>query len=168
MFSKRCFSEWCAERVVRIRKGRRHQNALKHWCFEAIVCPSEGVEPLGKPKKGPKRKVHMSFAPIFVNSGVFPWENKHDSHWTFVPECPCEKFMNWPFFGLVCWGHSWSFSAFSCPHFPRCPRFWSVESPQTLLYSGWEGPSAFSAFSPYRVWIADFENPTDRLYCDRP
>ena len=26
---------------------------------------------------------------------------------TFVPECPCEKFMNWPFFGLVCRGHSW-------------------------------------------------------------
>ena len=25
---------------------------------------------------------------------------------TFVPECPWEKFMNWPFFGLVCRGHS--------------------------------------------------------------
>ena len=33
---------------------------------------------------------------------------------------------------------------------------------------GWEGPSAFSAFFLYRVRIADFENPTDRLYCDRP
>ena len=22
-------------------------------------------------------------------------------------ECPCEMFMNWPFFGLVCRGHSW-------------------------------------------------------------
>ena len=31
------------------------------------------------PKKGPKRKVH-EFRPIFVNSGGFPWENKHDSH----------------------------------------------------------------------------------------
>ena len=25
---------------------------------------------------------------------------------TFVPECPLEKFMNWPFFGLVCRGDS--------------------------------------------------------------
>ena len=60
-----------------------------------------------KPKKGPKRKVH-EFSPAFVNSGdVFPWENKHDSHRTFVPECPREKFMNWPLFGLVCRGDSW-------------------------------------------------------------
>ena len=44
----------------------------------------------------------MNFA-HFVNSGVFPWENKHDesSHRTFVPVCPCEKFMNWPFLGLA-------------------------------------------------------------------
>ena len=47
-----------------------------------------------------------------MNYGVFPWENKHDSHWTFVPECPCEKFMNWPFFGLVCRGDSWLFGHF--------------------------------------------------------
>ena len=25
-------------------------------------------------------------------------------------------------------------SAFSCPHFPRFPCFWSVESPQTLVF----------------------------------
>ena len=43
VFSKRCFSEWCAERAVRIRTGRRHQNALKQWCFEETFCPSEGV-----------------------------------------------------------------------------------------------------------------------------
>ena len=48
-----------------------------------------------------------SISPIFVNSGVFPWENKHDSHRTFVPECPREKFMNWSCFGLVCRGDSW-------------------------------------------------------------
>ena len=36
-----------------------------------------------------------------MNSGIFPWENKHDSHRTFVSECPREKFMNWPFFSLV-------------------------------------------------------------------
>ena len=55
-------------------------------------------------RKGQNEKF-MNFA-HFVNSGVFPQENKHDSHWTFVPECPREKFMNWPFFGLVCRGHS--------------------------------------------------------------
>ena len=54
-----------------------------------------------KPKKGQKREIH-EFAHFCVNSGVFPWENKRDSHRTFVPECPREKFMNWPFFGLVC------------------------------------------------------------------
>ena len=37
----------------------------------------------------------------FVNSGVFPWENKRDSHRTFVPECPRQRFMNWPFFGWL-------------------------------------------------------------------
>ena len=66
-----------------------------------------GVARQTKPKKGPKRKSSW-ISPIFVNSGVVPWENKHDSHWTFVPECPRENFMNWPFFGLVCRGHSWS------------------------------------------------------------
>ena len=59
-----------------------------------------------------------------------------------------------------------AFSAFSCPHFPyfpRLPRFCSSESPQTLVFLWREGLSAFSAFSPYRFRIADFENPTDRL-----
>ena len=32
---------------------------------------------------------------------------------TFVPECPCEKFMNLPLFGLVCRGHSWQEAFFS-------------------------------------------------------
>ena len=36
VFSKRCFSEWCVQRVVMIRTGRRHQNASKHWCFQAF------------------------------------------------------------------------------------------------------------------------------------
>ena len=33
-----------------------------------------------KPKKGPKRKVHMNVAHFCVNSGVFPQENKHFCH----------------------------------------------------------------------------------------
>ena len=61
--------------------------------------------PANQTKKRAKTKSSW-ISPIFVNSGVFPEENKYDSHWTFVPECPCERFMNWPFFGLVCWGHS--------------------------------------------------------------
>ena len=36
--NKRCFSEWCVQRTVMIRKGRRHQNAWKHWCFQACGC----------------------------------------------------------------------------------------------------------------------------------
>ena len=66
-----------------------------------------GVAPANQTKERATTKSSWS-SPIFVNSGVFPHENKHDPHWTFVPECPCEKFMNWPFFGLVCRGHSWS------------------------------------------------------------
>ena len=36
----------------------------------------------GKPnqRKGQNEKKFTKFATIFVNSGVFPWENKHDSH----------------------------------------------------------------------------------------
>ena len=59
------------------------------------------------------------------------------------------------------------------PHFPhfhvRISRIfapWNLLRP--LFFLGWEGPSAFSAFSPYQVRIADFKNPTDRLYYDRP
>ena len=39
--------------------------------------------------------------------------------------------------------------------------FCGISSDPYLL--GWEGTSAFSALSLYRVRIADFENPTDRL-----
>ena len=53
-----------------------------------------------KPKKGPKRKVHEFWCFSLGKQARFTYR-------TFVPECPCEKFMNWPFFGLVCRGHSW-------------------------------------------------------------
>ena len=71
-----------------------------HWKYS-------GVAPANQTKERAKTKSSW-ISPIFVNSGVFPWENKHDSHWIFVPECPCETFMNWPLFGLVCRGHSWN------------------------------------------------------------
>ena len=59
-----------------------------------------------------------------------------------------------------------AFSAFSGPHFPR---FRSGTSSPTLVLLCERDLPHLSAFSPYRVRIADFrENPTDRLYYDRP
>ena len=81
----------------------------------------------GKPNQRKGQNESSWISPIFVNSGVFPWENKHDSHWTFVPECPCEKFMNWPFFGLVCRGDSW----------PNLTWFW----PDSDLKTVFSGPN---------------------------
>ena len=52
----------------------------------------------GKPNQRKGQDEKFLIASIFMNSGVFPWENKHDSHRIFVPERPREKFMNWPFF----------------------------------------------------------------------
>ena len=60
-----------------------------------------------KPKKGPRRKVH-EFCPLLWILVSFSWENEHDSHRTLVQVCPREKFINWPFFGLVCRGDSWT------------------------------------------------------------
>ena len=45
MFSKRCFSEWCVQTVVR---GRRHQNALKQWCFQAFLVPLKGLSSVAR------------------------------------------------------------------------------------------------------------------------
>ena len=42
VFSKRCFSEWCIQRVVRIRNSRRHHNAWKDWCFQAFFVLLKG------------------------------------------------------------------------------------------------------------------------------
>ena len=58
---------------------------------------SQESPPQTKPKKGQNEKL-MNFAFFFANSGVFPSENKCDSHRAFVPVCPREKFTNWPFF----------------------------------------------------------------------
>ena len=56
----------------------------------------------------------------------------------------------------------------SQPQFPRFPVcVFAVGSSQTFAFLVCEGPSAFFRNS-YRVRIADFDNPTDRLYQDRP
>ena len=50
------------------------------------------------------------------------------TNWTFVLECPCEKFMNRPLLGLVCRGHSqiWGVGVveiiFTHTHTPRQPH----------------------------------------------
>ena len=47
-----------------------------------------------KPKKGPKRKVH-EFRPFFCEFWCFSLGRQaRFTFRTFVPECPCEKFMN--------------------------------------------------------------------------
>ena len=47
-------------------------------------------------RKGQNEKYLMNFAHFSVNSGVFSLgKQARFTHWTFVPECPCEKFMNW-------------------------------------------------------------------------
>ena len=46
----------------------------------------------------------MNFAHFCEFWCFFPRENKRDSYRTFVPVCPREKFMNWPFLRLVCRG----------------------------------------------------------------
>ena len=46
MFSKRYFSEWCVQRVVWIRKGKRHQNASKQCCFQAFFAPLKAITPV--------------------------------------------------------------------------------------------------------------------------
>ena len=64
------------------------------WCCKA----RSGVAPANQTKEKAKPKSSW-ISPIFVNSGVFPWENKHDSHWTFVPECPGKS--SWTGLSLV-------------------------------------------------------------------
>ena len=61
----------------------------------------------------------------------------------------------------------------SQPHFLHFPCFGVLMLAlghllRPFFFPGRERPSAFPAFVLYRVRIADFENPTDRLYLDRP
>ena len=57
-----------------------------------------GVAPANQTKERAKTKSSW-ISPIFVNSGVFPEEYKHDSHWTFVPESPAKS--SWTDLSLV-------------------------------------------------------------------
>ena len=80
--------------------------------FDFWFSALSGVAPANQTKE--RAKTNSSWiSPIFVNSGVFSLgKQARFTYRTFVPECRWEKFMNWPFFGLVCRGHlsnSWVF-----------------------------------------------------------
>ena len=47
--------------------------------LEPSLAVKSGVAPANQTKERGKTK-SSRISPIFVNSGVFPWENKHDSH----------------------------------------------------------------------------------------
>ena len=96
-----------------------------------------GVAPANQTKERAKTKSSW-ISPIFVNSGVSPWENKHDSHRTFVPECLREKFMNWPFFGLVCRGDSWLFAQ---TNYLAISALWLVLKFTRQALLRWVGPT---------------------------
>ena len=87
----------------------RRQNYPEISCRDAaLIHPSSrksGVARQTKPKKGPKRKVH-EFRP-FLWILVFFLRKTSTIHIELCSGMPLWKFMNWPFFGLVCRGHSW-------------------------------------------------------------
>ena len=69
--SKRCFSEWCVQRVVRNREDRRHQNSLKHWCFKAFFLPLKGCSSVAS--RGDEPEKHHVKTPF----GTLRIEKKH-------------------------------------------------------------------------------------------
>ena len=88
-------------RKVSKRKAERLYETKFEQCQMVVFWPRQT-----KPKKAPKRKF-MNFA-HFCEFWCFSLgKQARFTFRTFVPECPCEKFMTWPFFGLICWGHSW-------------------------------------------------------------
>ena len=66
------------------------------------ACP---LQPLSVLYKGQNEKF-MNFAHFCEFCCFSLGKQARFTSRTFVPECPLEKFMNWPFFGLVCRGHS--------------------------------------------------------------
>ena len=80
---------------VRVRRGsaRGSFGFGKGGLLEKGSFQKSGVAPLQtKPKKGPKRKVH-EFRP-FCEFWCFSLGKQTRFTLNFVPECPCEKFMN--------------------------------------------------------------------------
>ena len=114
-----------------------------------------------KPKKGPKRKVH-DFCPFFCEFWCFSLgKQARFTSRTFVPECPREKFMNWPFFGLVCRGHSWKKTKKSPRTRPQIPQKIKKYFCRSWFSGrGW-GQQLFTFQSPAVHWMAQ----TSSLNC---
>ena len=57
VFSKRCFSEWCVQRVVKIRMGRRHQMLENTGVFRHSLSLCKGLPLLQVEVRNPKNTV---------------------------------------------------------------------------------------------------------------
>ena len=64
-----------------------------------------GVGPASQTKERAKTKSSWICPFLWIRFSL--GKQARFTYQTFVPECPCEKFMKWPFPGLVCRGHSW-------------------------------------------------------------
>ena len=112
-----CIGVRSIERPKMIFKTRLHQYDSVH-VFMAMNADNQESPRQTKPKKGQNEKF-MNFAHFFKFWCFSLGKQARFTYWTFVPECPCEKFMNWPFFGLVCratpeinvWSKNWKKSS---------------------------------------------------------
>ena len=88
------------------RRAQRLRGTERRLLKHMIPLPS-GVAPANQTKERAKTKSSW-ISPIFCEFWCFSiGKQARFTSRTFVPGCPCEKFMNWPLFGLVCRGHSW-------------------------------------------------------------
>ena len=69
---------------------------------------------------------------------------------------------------VICISRIFRFFVSAFPAFSAFAAFQLYGISSDPCFSGFEGLPAFSVFSPCRVRIADFENPTDWLSYDRP
>ena len=81
-FSKRCFLNGVFQSgvfrgAVRIRKGRRHQNAWNQWCFQAFLIPPKRIASVAsrgqkkKSEKTPFGKHRLEPFPVLLFLGLF-------------------------------------------------------------------------------------------------
>ena len=109
-------------------------NFFNLWALRVWGGPQNKESPRQtKPKKGPKRKVHMNL-PILVNSGVFAKEKQaRFTYRTFVPECP--SFFS-SFWALV-WGVQPNFAD---KNFMDTQTFLRKNQPEVFLHKVFRRP----------------------------